>query len=34
MKEYGIGGACGMYGGKGNAYRLVVEKPERKKPFG
>jgi hypothetical protein len=28
------GGACGTYGEKRNAYRILVVKPERKGPFG
>jgi hypothetical protein len=29
-----IGGACGMYGERRGAYRVVVGKPEVKKPLG
>jgi hypothetical protein len=29
-----MGGACGMNGEKRNAYRLLVGKPERKRPLG
>jgi hypothetical protein len=27
-----MGGACGMYGEKRNAYRVLVDKPDGKKP--
>jgi hypothetical protein len=29
-----VGGACGMYGEKKNAYKILVEKPEGKTPLG
>jgi len=29
-----MGGACSMYGGKRNAYRVLVGKPEGKRPLG
>jgi hypothetical protein len=29
-----MGGACSTNGGKRNAYRLLVGKPERKRPLG
>jgi hypothetical protein len=29
-----VGGACSPNGGKGNAYRLLVGKPEGKRPLG
>ena len=32
MKE--IGGACSTYGGRKGAYRILVGKPEEKRPFG
>jgi hypothetical protein len=29
-----VGGACGMNGEKRNVYRLLVGKPEEKRPLG
>jgi hypothetical protein len=29
-----MGGACGMYGEKRGVYRVLVGKPERKRPLG
>jgi hypothetical protein len=29
-----VGGTCGTNGGKRNAYRLLVRKPEVKRPLG
>ena len=29
-----MGGACGMYGGGGGVHRVLVGKPEGKRPFG
>jgi hypothetical protein len=29
-----MGGACSMHGGKWNAYRIFVRKPEGKRPLG
>jgi hypothetical protein len=34
IKEGEMGGACGTYGEKRNAYRGLVVKLERKRPFG
>jgi hypothetical protein len=28
-----MGGACGVYGGEDSAYRVLVGKPEEKRPF-
>jgi hypothetical protein len=32
--SYEMGGACSMNGAKGNMYRLLVGKPEGKRPLG
>ena len=29
-----MGWACGMYGGRRGAYRVLVGRPERKRPLG
>jgi hypothetical protein len=33
MKKNVIGWACGTYGGERNAHRVLVGKPERKRPL-
>jgi hypothetical protein len=34
VKEDEMGKACSTYGEKRNAYRILVGKPERKRPLG
>jgi hypothetical protein len=34
MIENEVGGACSMYGGKKSAYRILVGRPEGRRPLG
>jgi hypothetical protein len=34
MKKNEMGGACSTYGGMRNAHKIVVGKPEMKRPLG
>jgi len=34
IENYGMGGACGTHGGRRGAYRVLLGRPDGKKPLG